>query len=212
MKKAIIYARCSTDEKKQDVERQLSDLRRYCDQQGWEYDEVSEYGSGYKGAQPELAKVVEKIKSGQYNLLLIWSMDRFSREHPRKVDELLNKIVYDYKCQVISHSDGVNSADEMNWHIFRNMMVYAAHIYSRKLSEAVKGGIRRRKERGLYHGGRKPKEVDWDEIRALRASGLGLRTIAAKYNEKRRGESRISFQSVRRVLQKGAGSEPLVLC
>ena len=30
-KKVIIYARCSTDEKKQDVEVQLKELRRWCD-------------------------------------------------------------------------------------------------------------------------------------------------------------------------------------
>ena len=40
--KAVIYARCSTDESKQDVEAQLKELRRYCEAYGWGYEEVSE--------------------------------------------------------------------------------------------------------------------------------------------------------------------------
>ena len=37
--KAAIYARCSTDESRQDVATQLSELRRYCEACGWAYGE-----------------------------------------------------------------------------------------------------------------------------------------------------------------------------
>ena len=151
--KALIYARCSTDESKQDVEVQLKELRRYCEHQGWSCEEVSEYGSGYKGDQPKLFEKIEQIKLGYYSVLIVWAMDRFSREHPRKVDELLNRIVYDNKCRFISLADGIDSADEVKWYIMRHMMTYFANIYSRKLSERVKGGIARAKEKGTYKGG-----------------------------------------------------------
>ncbi len=152
--KALVYARCSTDESRQDVEVQLKELRRYCDQQGWQYDEVAEYGSGYKGDQPRLKEKLEEIRRGAYSVILVWSMDRFSREHPRKVDELLNRVVYDYHCRFISLGDGIDSADEMKWHIMRHMLTYFANVYSRRLSERVKGGIQRAKEKGTYRGGR----------------------------------------------------------
>ena len=45
----VIYSRCSTDEKRQDTEVQLVELRRYAKAYGWTYDEVSEYGSAFKG-------------------------------------------------------------------------------------------------------------------------------------------------------------------
>jgi len=213
MKKAIIYARCSTDEKKQDVEVQLKELRRYCEAWGWEVREVSEYGSGYKeDRQPELEKVLADIRMKKVDVLVVYSMDRFSRQSPGKINALLDQIVERYGCRFIAIQQGIDSDNELSWHAIKPLFTYFANKFSRDLGEKVKKGIARKKERGLYRGGRKPKEVDWDEIRALRASGLGLRTIAAKYNEKRRGKSRISFQSVRRVLQKDAGSEALVLC
>lgn len=57
--KAIIYARCRTDESRQDVEVQLGQLRR-------EYEQEFEYGSGYKGDQPKLKGCIGQIKMGLY--------------------------------------------------------------------------------------------------------------------------------------------------
>ena len=74
--KAVIYARCSTDEARQDVEVQLKELRRYCKAYNWNYDEVQEYGSGYKGKQPKLEAILEKVRNGQYNAFIVYSLDR----------------------------------------------------------------------------------------------------------------------------------------
>jgi len=67
MTKTIIYARCSTDESKQDVEVQLKELRRYCEAFGWDYDEAHEYGSGYKSDnQPKLKQILSEIRLKKY--------------------------------------------------------------------------------------------------------------------------------------------------
>jgi DNA invertase Pin-like site-specific DNA recombinase len=200
--KVLIYARCSTDESHQDVEVQLKELRRYCQHHNWSYEEASEYGSGYKGDQPKLKEKLEQIKLGHYGILLVWSMDRFSREHPRKVDELLNRIVYDYKCRFIALGDGIDSADEMKWHIMRHMMTYFANVYSRKLSERVKGGIARAKEKGSYKGGRPPKagKANLEAIKRLFEETKSLRETARRYNEGKSGTNRISRNLVKRIL------------
>ena len=200
--KALIYARCSTDEIKQDVEVQLKELRRYCEQQNWEYDEIFEYGSGYKGDQPKLKERLSKIKLGYYQAMLVWSMDRFSREHPRKVDELLNRIVYDYKCRFISLSDSIDSEDEVKWHIMRHMMTYFANVYSRKLSERVKNGIQRAKDKKTYNGGRPAKrsKINTAEIKRLYVETKSLRRTAEIYNQTRYKDNRVSRMYVKRVL------------
>jgi len=185
--RAVIYARCSTDERKQDVEVQLKELRRYCEHQGWEYLEVFEYGSGYKGDQPKLKATIGMIKLGYYGAMLVWSMDRFSREHPRKVDELLNRIAYDYKCRFISLADGIDSSDEIKWHIMRHMMTYFANVYSRKLSERVKNGIKRAKEKKTYNGGRPKKEISSERLMDIKEKfmdgRLSIRSATEEYNE-----------------------------
>lgn len=201
--KVLIYARCSTDESRQDVEVQLKALRQHCQHQGWEFDEISEYGSGYKGDQPKLAIKLVDIQKGLYSAILVYAMDRFSREHPRKVDELLNRIVFDYRCRFISLSDGIDSADEVKWHIMRHMMTYFANVFSRRLSEKVKRGIAWKKEQGIYRGGRRPKKskVDIDEVKSLYKETSSFRAAARLYNESRYGTNRISRTYVKRVIR-----------
>ena len=201
--KAIIYARCSTDEKKQDVEVQLKELRRYCSAYGWEYDERSEYGSGYKeDNQPELDKVLELIRLKHYNTLIVFSMDRFSREHPKKINALLDKIVYVYKCRFIALQQGIDSDNEMTWHCIRPLFAYFANKYSRDLGEKIKKGIANKKDKGKYNGGRPTKTVDVEDIIAQRANGASLRAITRQVNEGKSKKQRVSFQTINRLLQK----------
>ena len=108
--KVVIYARCSTDESKHDVEVQLKELRRYCAAYGWQYDEFSEYGSGFKSDnQPRLDEVLEKIRLKHYSPLIVYSMDRFSRQSPSKINALLDKIVEQYHCRFIALQQGIDS-------------------------------------------------------------------------------------------------------
>ena len=200
--KALIYARCSTDDKKQDVEVQLRDLRRYCDSQGWDYDEVSEYGSGFKGDQPELKKCIEKIRRGYYKALIVYSMDRFSRQSPRKVNDLVGRIVEDYKCRFISLTENIDSDNELTWNLIRPMMVYFANLYSKQLGIKVKDGIKNAKAKGTYTGGRPAKKdrVNLDEVMALYEDTGSLRKTAAEYNKTRYIQNRISRTYVKRIL------------
>lgn len=186
--RAVLYCRCSTSEARQDVEAQLKELRRYSTAYGWEYDEVSEYASGYRGEQDKLNSLIEKIRLKHYDILLVYSMDRFSREHPRKTDELLNRIVYDYKCRFISLMDGIDSNDEIKWHIARHMFTYFANIFSRNLSTKIKNGIKNKKEKGIYAGGRPEKKIVSERLMDVKkkfmdGSGISIRKAAELYNE-----------------------------
>jgi len=201
--KAIIYARCSTMEAKQDVDMQLKELRRYCDAYGWQYDEVFEYSSAYKGAQPILAEVIERIRLKCYDAILVYSMDRFSREHPSKTDEMLNRIVYTYKCRFISLIDGIDSENEMVWLTARHLFTYFANMFSRNLSIKVKNGIKNKKDKGLYSGGRPKKNIDSMKLMDIKRTGLSVRKAMEAYNS---GLPRKMWLSKSRMAQ--ALSEP----
>ena len=68
--RAAIYARCSTDESRQDVENQINICKRYCDSQGWPYQIFQEYESAYKGNKRKvLDELLEKIRLKEFNIL-----------------------------------------------------------------------------------------------------------------------------------------------
>lgn len=149
--RAIIYARCSTDESKQDVEVQLKQLREYCKNNNWNYDEVFEYASGSKGIPQKLQKVLDLITQRVYQVIIVHSLDRFSRQPPRVTEQLLNHIT-DCNCRFIAIGHNLDSDNEMTWYAFKGLFSYFSNMYSKQLSEKVKLGMERAREKGKHIG------------------------------------------------------------
>jgi len=168
--KAIIYARCSTDEKKQDVEVQLKELREYCKNKNWKYDELSDYGSGYKGIPENLRKVLKLIEQGVYEVIIVHSLSRFSRQHPKTTEKLLNFVTD--RARFISMQENLDSNNEMLWYSFKGFLIYMNNLYSKNLSEKTKLGMQRAKEKGKQIG--RPKGSKDKKIRSKK--GYYLRT------------------------------------
>jgi DNA invertase Pin-like site-specific DNA recombinase len=201
--RAVIYGRCSTDESKQDVEIQLKELRRYCEAYGWPFEEVSEYGSGYKSDnQPKLDEVIEHIRLKRYFVLIVFSMDRFSRQSPGKINALLDTIVEQYGCRFIALQQGIDSQNELTWHVVKPLFTYFANKFSKDLGEKVKKGIAQKKIKGAYRGGRPAKKADIVAIEALRSKGLSLRAIAKEINMGKPERKKISYSSIQRLVSK----------
>src|SRR6516225_7188055 len=81
--RVAIYARVSTDDKGQDPENQLSQLREWCDRSGHEtVREYVEHESGRKGAhkRKHFAALFEDASRRKFDCVLFWALDRFSRE------------------------------------------------------------------------------------------------------------------------------------
>src|SRR5271157_2312125 len=79
--KVAIYARVSTDDKGQDTENQLLQLRTYCEAKGYEvYKEFTENVTGTgKKRRLEFEEMMEDARRRKFDILLVWSYDRFSR-------------------------------------------------------------------------------------------------------------------------------------
>ncbi len=204
IKRAVAYSRCSTDEHRQDVENQLKELRRYCQAHDWAFDEVAEYGSGYKEAQPKLQAVLERVRKGHYQVFVTFSLDRFSRQHPSKVNALLDQIVYQYGCRFISIQESLDSQNELIWQVIKPLFSWFAHAYSRNLSEKIRLGIQTKREKGDYRGGRPPKTIDVERLKSLRlcSNDFGWRRLTWAYNQGLSEKGRVSVSLLRRVCQK----------
>ena len=161
--RTIIYARCSTDEKKQDVDIQIQELKDYCNRQGWKYDIQWEYGSGSKQVPDKLRKVLNLIKQRNYDVFLCFDLTRFSRLHPTTTGKMMDFIVSN-KCRFLSLQDNIDSNDEIKWLLIKPMFQYMAYIYSKNLSEKVKLGMKKAKEKGKHCG--RPKGAKDKKMRS----------------------------------------------
>lgn len=156
--RAIIWCRCSTDEKKQDVELQIKPCIEYCEKQGWAYDVKSEYVSGYKSIPEKLLLILNLIAKRNYQVMVVYSLDRFSRLRPSITEKMLNHII-DSKCRFISLQENLDSDNPMIWYCFKGLWIYFANQYSLNLSQKIKAGMKAAKEDGKPIG-RKPGSKD----------------------------------------------------
>jgi DNA invertase Pin-like site-specific DNA recombinase len=201
--RVAIYTRCSTDESRQDVESQTNSCKRYCEAQGWLYEIFQEYESAYKGTRRKVFEdALERIRLKEFNVLMVYMLDRFSRETPTKIVSDLHRIVEEYKCRFISVKESIDSNNDM-WQIIMMIFAYMANNYSKMLGIRVREGIRHKKEIGKYKGGRPRKisRVDVEEIKRIYAEVRSLRKTAERYNESRYKDNRISRTYVKRALE-----------
>ena len=79
--RAVIYARVSTKDKGQEPENQLQQLREFAKTQNWEIvREYVDHVSGKTSDRAQFKKLFADAAKRRFDLVLFWSLDRFSRE------------------------------------------------------------------------------------------------------------------------------------
>jgi DNA invertase Pin-like site-specific DNA recombinase len=91
--KVALYARISTRDKGQSTENKLPELRRYAAAQGYSvYKEYVEEESGGTGNRSEFKAVFAAAHRRHFDLVLFWSLYRFSREGALSTLQYLNQL------------------------------------------------------------------------------------------------------------------------
>lgn len=151
--KAVIYCRVSTQE--QSTGNQLPALQAFAESRGWEIAEVySENESAWRnGHQKELAKLLADLRSGKrkYNYLLVWALDRLSRQGIATVLQLINTFEA-YGCHVVSYQESWTAVDGPMREMFIAMSAWAAKFESDRRSERTKAGLERAIKEGRKLG------------------------------------------------------------
>jgi predicted site-specific integrase-resolvase len=76
-RRTIAYARVSSHDQKDDLERQKQVLERYCARQGWTFEVIADLGSGIQ--KKGLKRLLDAIIDGQVGRLVITHKDRLLR-------------------------------------------------------------------------------------------------------------------------------------
>mgnify|MGYP001291728703 CR=1 FL=1 len=78
-RKTIAYARVSSHDQKDDLERQKQVLELYCAKQGWMFEVVADLGSGMNYNKKGLKRLLDEIIEGRVGRLVIAHKDRLLR-------------------------------------------------------------------------------------------------------------------------------------
>jgi len=177
--RVAIYARVSTDDKGQDVENQLMQLREYCKAKGYSiFKEYTEYITGTgKKRRPAFEEMMEDARKRKFDILLVWSYDRFSRAGLKDIHYIND--LNEWGVKFVSYQESfLDTTSEMG-ELLLPIFAWIAKQEAKKISERTKAGLQRARSEGKSLG--RPKvNVNSQEILALRQQGLSLIEIANK--------------------------------
>jgi DNA invertase Pin-like site-specific DNA recombinase len=162
--KVALYARVSMDERAddkryQEPENQLEPLRVFAKSMDYEiYSEYVDRGSGADPGRPRYMQMIRDASQHQFSKIIVWKLDRLSRESPSKVLSLLEKLK-SYRIGVKSYTESWadTSQDNPTSELILAVMAWASAEERRKISERTKAGIQRLRNIGKWHGGRPKK-------------------------------------------------------
>ena len=80
--RACLWLRASSDTKAQDPTSHKADLEIVCHQQGWEIVSIYQVEESTFGETlcERFRETLEDARKGKFDVLVVWSMDRFSRD------------------------------------------------------------------------------------------------------------------------------------
>ena len=176
-KKAVIYARVSTDE--QTPQNQIGELKSVATRMGWDVIEiyVDQGISGVKGREkrPAYDEMYKSAIRREFDVIMSWSVDRLGRSLQNLVSFLAD--IHAKGIDLYLHQQGIDTTTPAGKAMFQMCGVFA-EFERAMIQERVKAGLSRAKAQGKVLGRPKVSLVIEKRVTALRKDGKGIKTIA----------------------------------
>ncbi len=149
--KAGVWLRVS--DSGQHTENQLPDLQAWASRRGLEIVQVYELQeSAWRGAhQKTLSKVYRDTRQGKFSVLLVWALDRLSREGPLATLEIVHRLGQS-GVQVRSYQEPWTEAGGELLDLLLAIAGWVARMESNRRSERTKAGLQRAVSQGKRLG------------------------------------------------------------
>ena len=150
--KAVIYARYSSSaQREESIEGQVKECTAYAERNG--YTVIQTYAdraiSGTTDKRPEFQKMIKDSKRKQFNVVIVWKLDRFARD--RYLSAKYKNQLKQNGVRVISANETISQgADGI---LLESMLEGMAEWYSENLKENVVRGLHTNAEKCVWNGG-----------------------------------------------------------
>lgn len=176
MNKAVLYLRVSTQD--QTTENQLPALTQIAQARGLEVvGVIEEKMSGSKKARPGLTTLLQGAHRGEYNVVVVWALDRLGRTMGGVLDTVteLDRV----GCKVVSHQEQWLQMDGPVRSLLVAIFAWVAEQERARLIERTQAGLATARRSGKALG--RPRVVfDVDEAFRLRKAGHSIAEVAKR--------------------------------
>lgn len=123
----VAYARVSSRDQKDDLERQKIVLEAYCAKQGWSFEVISDLGSGINYRKKGLIRLIKLICSYQIERLVITHKDRLLRFGSDLIFTLCE--IFGTEVIIINRSEDSTFEEELAQDVLDVITVFSARLY-----------------------------------------------------------------------------------
>ncbi len=152
-KRVAVYARVSKSDESQDPKNQISPLRDYARAIGGEI--VSEYidlASGGNGDRENFLRLLNDADKGKFDLVLIWALDRFSREGISNTLGYLERLKRNGIALKSLQESWLDTRDEGIGQLLIAVFSWVAQQERKRIVERTRAGIERARREGKKLG------------------------------------------------------------
>jgi predicted site-specific integrase-resolvase len=145
-RRTVAYARVSSHDQKDELERQKQVLELYCARQGWTFEVLSDLGSGMNYHKKGLKRLLDDIVEGRIGRLVLTHKDcllRFGAELVFAICEVKNVEVV-----ILNQGEDTPFEEDLAQDVLEIITVFSARLY----------GSRSRKNQKLLDGVKKAVE------------------------------------------------------
>ena len=191
--KVAIYARISTENFSQDVNRQLHEVRAFCERM--EYEVVDEYvDEGFSRTtrnRPALDKLIKSARQRKFKLVVSDELSRFAGT-PALLLSLLEELKL-WNVNLVSVKEGIDTSTPMG-EMVATMLSAISKMELFNISHRVKSGIANARRKNGGEWGKKSNLTDEvkEQILQKREEGWGFRKLTKEF--------KVSNQSLRKFL------------
>ncbi len=202
-----IYARVSTDDKGQNPENQLLQLRAWCKRMGYPLvREYVEHENGGKSAEyrKQLAVMFTGAARREFDLLLVWSLDRFSREGMAATVAHLQRLASHGVAFRSFTEEHLSTENELVRNILLATLSSLAKLEREKISQRTKAGLERARAKGKVLGRPKFSDGDIEKLRISLDTGHSWRAVSIAtripYSTVKKHARALGYEPRRRII------------
>lgn len=203
IKRVAFYARVSTDDKGQDADAQLLELREYASRSGWEITkEYKDEASGKNGERSQFKAMLKDATRRRFDAVVVWALDRFTREGIGKTFGYLDTLT-ENGVAFISFTEEHFRTNGPVGELLIAIFSWVAKQERARLIERTAAGIANAKVKGKMGFksksglktagclGPRPKDRNYSRILTLRDSGMSYGSISMEIGIPRTTVARI---------------------
>jgi len=170
--KIAIYARVSKNDESQTPENQLLPLREFARSLGAEVvEEYIDFASGGSSDRANFLRLLDDSAKNKFNLLLIWSLDRFSREGISNTLGYLERLRRNGVAIKSLQESWLDTRDSGIGQLLLAIFSWVAGQERQRIKERTVAGLKRAKEAGKILG----RPAGSKDKKRRRKSGYNMR-------------------------------------